>query len=249
MTRALRILGILAVLTLVATLLGIGSASAGEDTTDPMTGAPAVGSCYDLTLKQASRFASPEGTVDCTRRHTLVVSALGALPASLDWATIDQDQFPKALSRAIVQTCDPAADKILGSNLATRYLSLYSTWFFAPTKAQVADGARWFTCAIGLSDSARMLPLSNGRPSRITKPVSKDVARCVNSRYDYVACSRTHSWRATSAFIVEKKLTKRTERAAGRRCARQVATPGSLVSVRSQGKREFVAACYTKTRH
>ena len=72
MTRALR-------------LLGIGTASAGETVPDPMSGAPAVGACYDLTYKQAGGDSTSEATVDCGGKHTLIVGAVGQLPESFDW--------------------------------------------------------------------------------------------------------------------------------------------------------------------
>src|SRR6476661_2442799 len=216
MSRMLRALGVVAILSVICGLLAAGSAVAADP--DPMAGAPEVGACYDLTIKQAYEFASPKAPVECATRHTVVVTAVGTLPSSLDWATIDRSHLPAALVSAVDKTCDPSVATLVGAP-TRRALSLYTGYWFAPTDADIAAGARWFSCELALAETTRLVPLSAGQPSKVGRPVAKKVGRCGDARGNYVLCSRTHRWRATFATTVDAKPSgKRIAAAAVRIC-------------------------------
>jgi hypothetical protein len=250
MTHRPRAWGVIASLALLASLFSTGSASAGETEPDPMTGAPAVGDCYDITYKQAYGHAIAERTVDCSRRHTLAVVGVGTVPDSVDLASIDWDKpMPEALGRAMDKVCTPGTNRTLGTSKTARALSLYSQgyWWFTPTDAQVAAGARWFSCEVGIDDGRKLLPLPDGQPTRLTKPVDSDVARCADTRGDFVVCSKRHAWRATTAFLVNKKLTEKSQKAAVGKCARRVSSREWRWSTIPTEVRQFAVACFSKT--
>ena len=247
MSRVLRALGVVAVLSVICGLIAAGSAVAADP--DPMAGAPEVGACYDLTVKQAYAFSSPEAPVDCGSRHTVAVSAVGQLPDSLDWASVDRTQLPAALVKAVNSTCDPAIAALVGSP-TRRALSLYTNFWFAPSDADIAAGARWFSCEVALAESHSLRPLASGQPGKLGRPVAKKVARCGDSKGNYVVCTKRHQWRTTYATKVTAKPTDRQIlRAAVRICPRHVSSRawryGSPIR---NGRTSFVLICMSQTR-
>lgn len=252
MTRALRALGIIAVLTLVTALLGTGSASAGDTEPDPLAGAPAVGDCYDLTIRQAYGHSSPEQPVSCAGRHTMVVTAVGTIPSSIDWATFDWDKkFPAALSRALDDVCDPAVRKLLGTDTA-RALTLYEDYFFSPAAADVEAGARWFSCEVAVQASTKLLPFPKGQPAKVGASTPDSVRRCAKNAkgsFTTVPCSQPHQWRSTFAKLVHRKLTENTMRAAAKKtCPRRVSSERWLYFANYVSTSSFVIGCTSETR-
>jgi hypothetical protein len=247
-----RTLRTLAAAVLVTGLFGAGPAVADETTADPTAGAPEVGACYDLTLEQAAAEAAAEAPVACAGRHTMVVTALGELPAPLDWATVNYDKAPKALSQALAQTCDPAVAKLIGPERA-RALTMYDTFFFAPTDAEIAAGARWFSCAVALVGDGRLVAFPDGHPTKLGRSIPAAVGRCASfgkGGYRTVACTQRHKWRATYAQRVHAKPTdKNIFRAANRVCPRQMTTRKDwLYTDGYRTKTSFFVVCMDKTR-
>ncbi|WP_028644014.1 septum formation family protein [Nocardioides sp. URHA0020] len=253
MRLAPRTLGITAVLALIVALLSLGSAAAEDTPADPLAGAPAVRACYDLTYKQAYAHDTNEATVPCGHRHTMVVTAVGKAPASIDWATLDWDkQLPAALVNAINRTCDPATTKLLGTP-RKRALTLYDQYWFAPSKEDVAAGAHWFSCLVALTESTRLLPIPSGQPKKIGRKIPKRIAHCARTArtsYPTVACSRPHRWRAVYAKPIRGRLTdKRALAAAKRTCPRHVSSEEWLYFTTWVSTKKFIIGCSTKTRH
>jgi len=247
MTRALRLLGVTAVLALLAGLLGIGTASAGETVPDPMSGAPAVGACYDLTYKQAGGDSTSEATVDCSGKHTLIVGAVGQLPESFDW---DDSSERYTYSNKI---CKPFWHKYYVIGKPSSYLTLlYGVWL-APTQAQRDAGARWISCEVGIATDGVLLPLPKGGPAKATKKPASSIARCADARYRVTPCSKKHAWRATYAFGVtakgkDKAVASKLEKAAARTCPRKVSSETWLRSFRPIDENRYAIACFSKTR-
>ncbi len=241
---------LVAATVLVLTTAGLAQAGG---TTDPMAGAPAVGDCYNLTVKQAYAHAAAAETVSCSDKHTMLVVAVGELPGSLDWATLDLDApLPRGVVRTINDTCDAAADKLIGHSPVLRALSIYQQFWFSPTTAQIADGARWFSCEVSARVTAGLRPLA-AAPDKLTKPVPDEVARCATTTkksYPTVACSSRHDWRATYAFVVQKKPTDKAELSAAKHtCGRHVSSRSWLWTVPILDKRSFVITCLAQTHH
>lgn len=255
MTRVLRALGLAAVLALLAGLLGVGTAAADDTEPEPLAGAPAVGACYDLTLKQAYGHFSPEAAGTCARRSTMIVTAVAELPESFDWTTVDWEaKLPAPVVAAIGATCDPAATQLVGSATRRAY-TLYEGYWFAPTEEQIAAGARWLSCELALTESTRLLPLPAAGPTKVGRRIPDGIARCakavkaVKGGYAAVACSRAHQWRTTYAKQVSGKLNDRTAlRAARRTCPRHMESATWLYRTDWVSPTAFVVACSDKTR-
>lgn len=245
-----RVLGVLAALLLVAGPLSSGSATA--DDLDPTAGAPQAGACYDLTLAQVYEHSAPEAPVDCAAKHTLAVTAVGQVPDSFDWATVDWKHLPKSVGRAVYETCSSSVDKLVGSPVR-RSRTLYEWFWFAPTDTEIAAGARWFSCSIGLDTSMGLIPIPSGQPAKRGKTIPDSVAHCVKRSkggYLVVACSRAHQWRATYTKLVHRKPTKRNVRvAAMSACPRHMSRRDWLYSTYVFSQKSFVLRCEDKTRH
>lgn len=87
MKKAARTWGLALATVLAATVATVGpmsgaGAAAGDD---PMIGAPEVGDCYALTAEQANSDSMTRPPVDCGRTHTLLLGAVGEVPATFDW--------------------------------------------------------------------------------------------------------------------------------------------------------------------
>lgn len=240
-----RLLGVAVTALLV---LG-GAAAAPAAAAEPLSGAPRVGACYDLTLKQAFTESTGEATVACSTKHTLLVGAVGEVPASVGW---DDDE---AVADAASTICSPFWRKFYDNRSPLRYLSLHQAIWLIPTPAQRAAGARWISCSIGLSDGAKLLPLGKGAPAKATATPADSVARCVaGKKRQTVVCSKPHQWRATQAFSFkasggEKAVSAAAAKAAARRCGPRMKAPGWLWTWRTLPiKNTYAVICVDKTR-
>jgi hypothetical protein len=235
-----------AVVLLVSGLFA-GAATAGESETDPMLGAPAVGDCYDLTYKQASEESTREATVDCSRKHTLLVGAVGQVPESFDWEdSADNYKYSHKI-------CDPFWKKYYDLTEPRSYLTLLRGNWFTPTEAQRDNGARWISCEIGLDTDGKLLPLPAGGPATMTRKPVDSIARCADARYRVTPCSKAHAWRATYAFGVkakgsDKAVGAKLEKAAKRTCSRHASSATWLRSIRYIGNSRYAIACFSKTK-
>lgn len=248
MLRAPRALGVITAALLAGSLLGAPALAADPD---PNAGNPGAGACYDLTLKQAYESSSPEAPVSCGGRHTMVVTAIGELPASVDWATVDWDDLPDALGREIDATCAPAAAKVLGPH-PRRAKSLYRVYWFAPTEAEVEAGARWFSCLVAPTTSAKLLPIPDGHPRKLKAKIPNGLARCakkVKGGFATVACSSPHGWRTTYTRAVSGKATdKNALKAARRFCPKHTRSDDWLYTTDYINAKVFVLGCSDKTK-
>lgn len=213
---------LLAVL-LVATCLALGS-GAPASASDPMAGAPAVGACYDISAKQVGRPVLSAAPVDCASRHTVRVLDVRRLPARLDWRSPR-----KAVLRFAGRRCQQELAAAIGGTPRTRWLTLYASVYFIPSKAHREAGARWFSCLVGLIDEEAMVPLPVGDLPRATRRPADPVAWCMTRRFRDVVCTARHSYRASHAFFVrvkglhrldEKEIREAGESIATRRCER-----------------------------
>ncbi|GAA1127907.1 hypothetical protein [Nocardioides aquiterrae] len=229
-----------AALLLAGGLLGTAPAVAGDPT---WFGAPPVGACFDLTLRQAAAPASPELPVDCSQDHTLLVTAVALLPDDLTW-----DSPRRAILKAVNKVCGPAQAATIGRNRLQLYRSQYRTYFFAPTAQQKSLGARWFDCLVAVPEDSRLtdLPLT---PTPLSADLPDDVARCVTRKRHFTTCADTHAWRSSYAFYARGKATQSTVRRAARRgCAGHLTSRKYLFSWWDVPGRRYVVGCYSQTR-
>ncbi|UMG94617.1 septum formation family protein [Nocardioides sp. TF02-7] len=154
----------------------------------------AVGSCHDLTKREAWAVSEPDPAVPCSERHTTVTTAIVQLTRTPDWDDV------RALSRRMWVECVRSVDALLPGSTAARVRSAYTIYWFIPTEAQRAAGARWIRCDLGLPDGKRLRPLPASGPELGRLPLPDRIARCRLGRaayYEVVRCAHRHAFRAT----------------------------------------------------
>ncbi len=234
-------------LALVGSLVtGTAPATAAEP--DPLYGAPAVGDCYDLTKEQAWGSSTREKPVDCSTRHTLLVGAVGTLPASVGY------DEPAKFRRAVKRICDPFWLTYYDLDDHRSYRTVLQGIWLGPTKTQRKNGARWVSCSISLALSTSLQPLPEGGPAKATARPDDSIARCATKRYLTTVCTKRHAWRVTHSFSAKARgkgdvLEARLERAAVRVCSRRIDGNRWLWGSRSTTKRNtYALVCLAKTR-
>lgn len=225
-----------------------GTASAPASAADPMVGAPEVGDCYDLTLKQAYVESTGKPTVSCGAKHTILVGGVGSIPEGVGW----EDQ--KGLFKAAEKICDPFWNRQLGRSHVVQYKTLLTAFWLMPTPGQRKQGARWISCLVGMQAGDRLLALPKGDLPRVTKRPAESIARCGNRAGEFVPCAAPHVVRVVHTFATtakggEKARQATLERAAGRVCPGKV--PGRRFSwsakPRTSTSTSYAVACYATT--
>jgi hypothetical protein len=184
-----RVRPVLGFLVLFLALAGISPAGAATST------APRVGECHQLSLTQLGADADARPSVRCSARHNLQTVAVATSPTSLVGTTLEERQ---SLG---LRLCLPLVNRALGRTAAKRALSAYTVIYFSPSNEQIAAGARWFRCDVGLKAGARLARL----PGRLRLPVlprrlNDDVRLCLTARGRGTTCSRFHSYRSYRTY-------------------------------------------------
>jgi len=245
MNRALRTFGVLTAGLLLVGGLAHTPAVADEATPDPAAPTVAVGACHDLTLAQISEHSIPVEPVDCAVAHTARVIAVATLPAELTWAS------PASRIQATASaTCMSALGKLVGTNPLLQARAQYTIAWYQPSDAQVAAGARWYTCHVIVPQDDRLADLPDTLP-RLSKKTPDSVARCAAARtMAFTTCADKHAWRTTYSFYVNKKPSEKNGIAAARAvCPRHVPNVRkSIYSWHPVSAKKFVTVCYAKTK-
>jgi hypothetical protein len=237
-----RLLGL--VLAAVLAVAGLVAASAPTaQAADPLAGAPAVGTCHDVGIKQAMKDSLAAAPVACSADHTLVTTAV--VPVTAEGELSDPETVKDAS-----EACSRHTDRRIGSNVLRRALTLYSTFIFIPTAAQQQAGARWLSCHIAVWDAKGLNDLPRNLPKATKKP-AKSVARCA-TRTSFVTCAERHTHRATVALFVrakgsDKAVEKKLNTQGPKICVQKVGRSGSWVAWRYTPTK-VVLACLKKTR-
>lgn len=231
-----------AAVALVGPMAGAGTA-AGED---PMTGAPGVGDCYDVSYAKANADWIDTAAVPCSGDHTMVTTAVVELPAGTDLSTDD------AAWEFAASTCLAAKARLIGGNdLRLIALTLYQGWIFVPTPAQQQAGARWASCHVAVWDTKGLNDLPSKLP-RLAKHPKASVARCITrDREQSVTCAERHGYRAVhAAYVKTPRSDKAAEKAvrarAGRLCIAKAGRT-SLFSWYRATSHQAVLTCFRKT--
>jgi hypothetical protein len=235
-------------LTAVATMSPANAGGAAA----PMAGAPTVGTCSTMTAAQAAARSDHSTVVGCSKPHTAQVAGVVKLPSRLKW----DEASKRDLYRVIASRCLPKFAAVLGRNTRARDSSAYDLLWFAPTKAQIAQGARWLSCSVELrrARSLANLPTSS-TPFLPDGKLPGKVARCLTKSALTTRCSATHRWRATGAFAVSGAYpgTKKLNNKANEKCRSRV-MPGKPYRWTYQDKitwnvgGDHVVVCYSETR-
>jgi hypothetical protein len=173
-----------------------GSASA--------SGTPKVGECRQITLKQAAAQSNTTQPIPCSKQHDVRTIVVKDLPAGMTWDNLTTAQ----IGRLSITQCYPGFRKALGQNDKVRDRTLYTYYFFEPTKAQRDQGANWIRCDLGLWHRTTLGPLPTDKvPALTSSQLPNQVARCAagaDTALKYAVCSTPHRYRAVGAFTVAK---------------------------------------------
>lgn len=239
-----RLLGPALAAVLTISGLALGAAAPPARAADPLAGAPVVGTCFDVTIRQAMRASLTQAPVPCTDDHTLVTTAVVPLAPGVDLA--DEDALQKAAGRG----CVPARAKLIGSSVLRHALTLYMDVFFVPSAAQQKAGAHWISCHLSVADTKGLNDLPAKLP-RLAKKPAASVALCATER-TYVTCAEKHRYRAVVALFVKAKGSNKA-------VARRMDVQGPKICNRRAGRSGFydyyrhtptrvVLTCFKKTR-
>lgn len=195
-----RLVGALVALLVAATLFSTPTSATAETRAAAQAPArPKVGSCHALTYQEAAGKSDPDAPVACDRRHTSRTFLVPTVPAGIRMDDMD------ALGRLVDRKCDPAYERTVSRSIRARLMSAYTYFWFAPTAAQVRQGARWVRCDVALVGGAVLAPLPTKvrRPALGKAPHRDTEARCYLGKkkgYGVTVCSRPHQYRAVKVF-------------------------------------------------
>ncbi|QYJ02901.1 hypothetical protein KUV85_11200 [Nocardioides panacisoli] len=191
------------------------------------TSPPAVGSCHNLTSKEARRRADGKPAVDCDSRHTTLTIKIARF-SNPDWSL-----GPK-MNRKISKKCMRGLVKYFDGRTKRIQLSGYMVYNFIPKWRQRNAGANWVRCDIALPRPRWMPPLpGNGNPPLGRPPLADNIARCLKSikgTYYYTTCNAGHQVKATRVIKTRydrypgrKNIERDAERRCGNRLGRKLA--------------------------
>ncbi|MBZ5735686.1 hypothetical protein K8Z61_14420 [Nocardioides sp. TRM66260-LWL] len=232
----------LALAAVAAPLAATAPARAADAAPDRLAGAPKVGSCYDVTLKQSEGEYLRATSFACsTRSHTVFVVGVAEVPSDVP-LTSDS----RALFAFRDKACRPAFGRAIGTDRNLQARSTYLPSYFLPTPQQREAGARWISCTLGTLNAGAYERDRLTSPRRVTG-LPKSVSGCT-AKDLIVPCTRRHEFRLTWAGTIYEKPTARTIDTAGRRlCPRHVRTAAYTYNVRFATPTSFVLACGTRT--
>lgn len=162
---------------------------------------PKVGQCRNLTPAQANGVSDTSAPIPCSRPHTARTFAVADVPTNVHYKTLNY----AGLYSVGLRVCIPRFWKTLGSTATTRDQSAFTYVFFAPTKAQRANGARWVRCDLTMQGGNGFLPLP-ATPSPVLKNgITTSTRRCLDSQNLRTNCSSAHIRRSRTAFVVKSQ--------------------------------------------
>jgi len=120
------------------------SAGASASSAPPAPAAPAVGSCHELSLDEATNPVDSGQNVPCGQPHTAVTIKVGKLDALADGHLLAVDS-PTVQAR-LAKACPPALGGFVGGDRTTQRLSRLQAVWFGPSLEQADAGANWYRC-------------------------------------------------------------------------------------------------------
>lgn len=218
-----------------------------EPTGDPMVGAPAVGTCYQLTYDELMAVSTPAEPVDCGTRHTAQVLDVRTFPDGLDW-----DSSSKRLDRTAVKACQASFARVVKDDPLLRARTVVQFAYFYPDAAEKEAGARWFRCDITLRVGEKMLPLPE-ELSRVHRAgrIPDALGRCLTKKLAYTSCAKSHRYEHSGALRVTdvrgRTAQQQLSEAAARGCPRRTRGRDWLWSAApGPKKRTYVVVCYQR---
>lgn len=199
---------------------GLAAQSARAADEDPqLTGAPAVGSCYDATYAQAAKPALAQESFDCaTALHTTWVLGVAKVPARYQ-LTFDSPEF----SRWASSQCATFRTATVGGDVSRNLRSLFQFGKFVPTQAQIDAGARWMSCTAAIYQDSALRRTRTVKVPTLKTGIPNEAAWCLRSGgTDSRPCVLTHTHRAVWATVVYRTPTEANMRSAGYTCRKHV---------------------------
>lgn len=181
------------------------SPTASVSAAPPPPAAPAVGSCHQLTLPEATEPVDAGTAVPCPRPHTAVTIKVGSLSPVADGHLLAVDS--RTVRAAIAKACPPEVTDVVGGDRTARRLSRLEVVWFSPSLEQADAGANWFRCdVVGLRSEGRLLNLPAKVKGLLDQPGALDrfgtcgTAAPGTRGFARVVCSVKHSWRAVDVI-------------------------------------------------
>ncbi|WP_370248944.1 septum formation family protein [Nocardioides sp.] len=237
-----RLLPVVAALAMALALVVVPGARAGA--ADPLDGAPAQGTCYNLTPEQAAATTLP-APVPCTEPHTHWVGRSLAAPDGLELKA-----GPKLDSFSIT-VCDRGRRELVGTDDRAWALSAYRTFYFLPTRAQRSAGSRWVTCLVAVVAGNGFVTTRAETPEPTDAlPLPQSITSCQNARVQIVPCSKPHRARGVAGeTIYEGRMTAgRADTLAVTQCPKITAGYNGVFLMRRVAAARNVLICFRSTR-
>lgn len=187
------------------------------------TSPPRVGSCHDLSIREAYARAEPDPAVDCSERHTTITIKIIRFGSKPNWRNTAK------LNRKVQKKCSPKLFEFFGNRKRAVQLSAYNVYWFQPTKRQRRAGAKWIRCDLALyrPNSVPRLPTS-GDPKLGSTPLARKVAKCRKGKrqnFAVTTCNTSHRFRATHAVRYRSNRypgIRKIKKFAVRKCRRKL---------------------------
>ena len=171
----------------------------------PPPAAPKVGSCHQLTLREATDPVASGKAVPCSRPHTSVTTKVGQLSLVVDGHLLAIDS--RAVRKQIADSCPDTPGAFVGGDETAQRLSRFEVVWFSPSLEDADAGANWYRCDVVAPQSAgRLLTL----PPKLKGVLDTDGAldrfgTCGTAAPDArgfsrVVCSEKHKWRAVDVI-------------------------------------------------
>lgn len=239
---------VLLLLVTVGLLVPVSARAEDEPTTDPMAGAPAVGSCWVLTWPEAAGETAPDSGVDCAEEHTTQVVAVGQLPDGVAW-----DQWAQ-VTKAVDAACDPAWEAVTTDDPLLYRRSAYQRFWFMPSVEQRDAGARWIRCDLAREHGEELLSVTGTVLPPVTRALRAEVRRCMTTDFRGTVCSasdRMVAWRGRGAFELavpssDARARRKVNREAEAECPRWTRTRSYAWSWFPDRDRRWIVVCYDR---
>lgn len=191
------------------------AASAPAAASDPLAGAPTVGECRSYTAEDRMGWTEDSGPSDCASRHTAVVVKVEIAPSKYELAGRPSAQ----LLDFARETCQPAWQQAVGVTHAQGHLVAYTWTWFAPTKAQLALGARWIRCDVNIYDGQALGALPASTPF-VDGNIDRVDRKCLTAKGFVTSCANSHKWISRGIITVPAGAysTARQDTVARRKC-------------------------------
>ncbi len=175
---------------------------------DPLAGAPALRSCFNLSAAQAQALTNTSTPVDCYSEHTTLTYHVGQFEVT-----------SLAPTRSVARRgCQRHVRTQLGLTPRQLRASVLDVVWFQPSTTQWSAGARWYRCDLLARNPQGdgLKPLPDG-PSPFTAGLPDGLTRCIrddDGSAVHVTCDRPHDYRWAGSFRATGKRRPATDEAA-----------------------------------